>query len=169
MVCIYFFPFRCWPCCLRGRSDGCGVFVLASDDASKDATTPEKDMSKGGDDDAPAMPQIVNVISPTPASEPSNEISTVQEGQNLARPRCESSASGSRPASWWDYTGWSGSERPLDGQEKPSEDSKGFKDTKDASPDAAKEDVPTRTEAQEAQMGGNARAQQPLTLIYGLE
>ena len=79
-------------------------------------------MSKDGDDDAPTAPQIVNVIPPTPGPEPPNETNIVQEGQDLARARSGSNASGSRPASWWDYIGWSGSERPSDGQEKPLED-----------------------------------------------
>ncbi|KAM5531194.1 hypothetical protein V8D89_015164, partial [Ganoderma adspersum] len=94
------------------------------------------DAQNGSGTDTPAVPQVVNVIPPTPGSEPTDPSSS----QSHSTPQGEERNTGAanavddpnnptrvRSASWWEYVGWRGQaslEAPIQEQEKPSDDPK---------------------------------------------
>ncbi|EJF58899.1 hypothetical protein DICSQDRAFT_90018 [Dichomitus squalens LYAD-421 SS1] len=133
----------------------------ASEGAAKDASVSNEDKDKIGNDGAPAAPQIVNIIPPTPGTEPADQ-TAVQEGHDMARARDDSGrVSTSRPASWWDYIGWNGTGHPPDGHHKPSQDSKESEDTNGVV--ETKDDTLASTEAQIAQPAEQSSIQSPET------
>ena len=128
----------------------------AAEHLSEDASAPSEN------DATP--PQIINVVPPTPDQHPSAPVSESEATAANPRPQDGSSSETARPASWWDYIGWSGqsSEDPS----KASDDNKSDHPVTESPVDVdASDQSPATQDSQEAQVTQSTVSDRPASPV----